>query len=152
MEIFRKIINLIRAHPYIQTHHKLKQFIKFAIVGACCAVIDFGIYLILTRFANFNYLIANLISFSLAATANFIFNKFWTFRDYAKKRLHVQYIKFIIIAVCGLFLNELILYLLTDKLDLHDILSKTAATVIILSWNFTMQRAWTFKNAGELLE
>ena len=47
---------------------------------------------------------------------------------------------FLLIAVIGLGLNELIMYACSDLLGLHYLLSKIVATVIVFFWNFLARR------------
>lgn len=67
-----------------------RQFIKFIVTGTIGATVDFGIYNLLTRGFDFDafytifgqkMLVANNISVILAIMSNFVFNKYWTFRD-----------------------------------------------------------------------
>lgn len=68
----------------------IKQFSRFAVVGTIGAVIDFSTYNLLTRglglqrvflLVGYEIIAANLVSVLLAIMANFILNKYWTFRD-----------------------------------------------------------------------
>jgi putative flippase GtrA len=122
------------------------QFIKFAAVGAFNTVLDFGVYLWLTRSYPFwgDHIVgAATVSFVLAATSSFLLNNFWTFRQDAAG-WHRRLPKFFAVALGGLLWNAAILHLLTS-LGVHDIISKLVATGIVLMWNFTLQKKWTFR-------
>lgn len=121
------------------------QFIKFCLIGAMSFLIDAGIYLVLTRFLAVYYLLAKIISFILAAINSYFFNRSWTFRS-KNPRIKQEFIKFLIVATIGLGLNSLIMFLTVSWLKLNDILGLIIATFIVMFWNFTANKIWTFKD------
>ncbi len=122
----------------------LKQFIKFGIVGFLSFLVDAGIYLIVTRYLFVFYIIAKMISFVLAATNSYIFNRAWTFRS-KNAQIGQEFSKFFIISAIGLGLNSLIMFLAVDKIKLHDLVSLVIATALTMFWNFTANKFWTFR-------
>ncbi|MDD5252168.1 MAG: GtrA family protein [Patescibacteria group bacterium] len=122
------------------------QFLRFSTVGVANTFVDFGVYIALTRPFPFwaqHLLTANVISFTIAATSSFLANTFWTFRcggDGWQKRFP----KFFMVAIGGMLLNSAVLGSLT-WLGVYDLLAKAVATAIVLTWNFGMQKKWTFK-------
>ena len=139
MEWYKKLII-----NYLNKNKSVKHFIKFVIVGLFSTLIDLSFYLFLERILEVYYLLAAALAFLIASTFSFIFNRFWTFRiDHGQKR--IQYFKFIIVATGGLILTELILYTLVEKFLYYDILAKFIAIIIVVNWNFILQKHWSFK-------
>ncbi len=138
----KEIIDVILS---VQRRHAA-QFMKFAAVGAFNTVLDFAVYLSLTRSSAFwgaHIVGAATVSFLVGVTSSFILNNFWTFRqDASGWRRRAP--KFLAIAVGGLLWNDTILHLLTQA-GLRDIAAKLIATAIVLFWNFTLQKTWTFR-------
>ena len=129
---------------YLNKNKAIKHFIKFSIVGLFSTLIDISFYLFLERIIEVYYLLAAALAFIIASSFSFIFNRFWTFRiDHGQKR--IQYFKFIIVAIGGLLLTELILYTLVEKFFYYDILAKFIAIIIVVNWNFILQKHWSFK-------
>ncbi len=128
----------------------VRQFIKFSLIGSFNAFLDFSIYIFLTRVFFLYYLLANLISFFITVCVSFILNKKWTFRD-KNSKVGLQYVKFWIMAVCGLGFNELILFSLVKYLNTYDLLAKVIAIGIVLFWNFFIGRYWVFKQNTNIL-
>ncbi len=126
--------------------HTFAQFARFAAVGAGNTVLDFGVYLALTRSFPFwwrHLVLAASVSFTLAATSSFLLNTFWTFKsDLCEWRVRLP--KFFAVAVGGLCVNSAILFGLT-RVGVNDILAKLTATGVVLLWNFTLQKTWTFR-------
>lgn len=121
----------------------LFKFIKFCIVGFSGMVIDFGTTWLLKEKARVNKYIANSTGFILAATSNYIWNRFWTFHS-ENPRIANEYFLFILISLAGLGINNLILYLCTEKLKMNFYLSKLIATGFVTIWNFIMNYLITF--------
>jgi len=142
----KMISNFIKNLYISQKYLWVRQFIKFSIVGGLGTIIDFSIYVLLTRFFLFwqeNFLWANLLSISISATLNFILNKKWTFKDHSKK-IFSQYIKFWVIVLTGLLIYQIIFYFSSEKLLIYDILSKIIAAVIVWIYRFILNKYWTF--------
>ncbi|HEX9664849.1 MAG TPA: GtrA family protein, partial [Patescibacteria group bacterium] len=124
-----------------------RQFIKFCLVGVSNTVIDFGVYLGLTRLFLFwrtHFLIANFVAFSLAASWSYFLNKYWTFRD-KEKFTQAQYLKFFLVSLVGLGLTQIVLYSLVVA-GLYDLFAKLIAVIVVVFWNFLANKYWTFRS------
>lgn len=124
----------------------VRQFVKFGIVGLSSTVIDWGIYLFLTRIFGIFYLMAKMLSFSVAVLNSYIWNRRWTFRSNDPQKLK-QFIKFLTISLVGLVINSTIMYIAVEHLKLNDIYGLFLATAIVLSWNFLANKFYTFKES-----
>lgn len=131
-----------------------RQFVKFAVVGVIGTLIDVGIYNILAILCAYNIYISRSISFTLAATNNYILNRVWTFKS-KDKRVARQFGKFFVISLVGLGLNLLIMKMLEDVVSPieNEIIRKNVpviiAILIVLFWNFFANKYWTFKQKGK---
>lgn len=121
-----------------------RQFITFALIGVVNTGVSFGTYAFFTRVVGLQPLVANAAAFLIAVTVSFILNRRYTFKG-SLGRLHHQYGKFIAVNVVGLGFSELIIWFLHVRHGLHDFLAFGIATVIVLFWNFGVNRWWTFK-------
>lgn len=122
----------------------LIRFVRFGIVGASGMVVDFGMTWLCKEKLHWNKYISNSIGFVCAATSNYILNRIWTFESQNEAVIR-EYSSFLLIAVIGLGLNNLILYLLHGKLQWHFYLSKLIAIGCVTLWNFTMNYVFTFQ-------
>lgn len=131
----------------------LKKFVKFGVVGASGAVIDFGLTALCKGILGVPELLANAIGFTVAATSNYFFNRVWTWRS-TSKEVGVEYAKFFIVSLIGLGLNSIIVFLLKDisivprivdtTLDWDFWVAKVIATAIVMVWNFLANNYFTF--------
>jgi len=121
----------------------LLKFIKFCVVGFSGMMIDFSTTWLLKERVRINRYIANSTGFILAATSNYIWNRFWTFKS-VNSQIATEYFSFILISVAGLVINNLLLYFFSDKLKINFYLSKLIAIGIVTLWNFIMNYLITF--------
>ena len=121
----------------------LLKFIKFCAVGFSGMVIDFGTTWLLKEKARVNKYIANSAGFVLAATSNYIWNRLWTFQS-ENSRIGFEYLSFIIISVIGLGINNLVIFIFSDKLKFNFYFSKLIAIGVVTIWNFIMNYLITF--------
>jgi putative flippase GtrA len=120
------------------------KFVKFCLVGFSGMLIDFGTTWLLKEKVRINKYIANSTGFILAATSNYIWNRFWTFHS-ENKQIATEYFSFIVISVTGLAINNFIIYLLNDKMKINFYISKLFAVGVVTLWNFIMNYLITFR-------
>ncbi len=124
----------------------VRQFIKFGIVGLGNTVIDFGIFTLGTRLLHLQYLLANTLSWICAVFFSFSLNKYWTFRSLDATAIHRQYFKFFIVSLISLLISLALLSYLIGQLGMQDLVAKGATIVVVMFWNFFMNKFWTFSS------
>ncbi len=126
-------------------HHR---FIKFGAVGSTGVAVDMGLLYLLTEFAGLYYLFSAIISAETATLSNFVLNDLWTFHDRGDTgmRAVVERLgKYHAVAVTGIGIKLLFLYLLTDFGGIHYLLSNLIAIGIAFLWNYTVNALWTWQ-------
>lgn len=121
----------------------LMRFIRFGIVGCSGMIVDFGVTWLCKEKLRWNKYLSNSLGFVLAATNNYVWNRLWTFESESEAVVR-EYLSFVVIATIGLALNNLIVYLLHERLHLHFYLSKLIAVGCVTLWNFSMNYVFTF--------
>jgi putative flippase GtrA len=130
---------------------ELERFLKFMVVGTIGFVVDYGTLNFLVLVLGFPLLIANTISFSLAVLSNFTWNRYWTYPDSRTKAIRSQLVQFTVVNLMGWGINTLVLWLTTPYFtslvgELGFNISKAIATIIVLFWNFFINRYWTYND------
>jgi len=137
------------------------RFLKFAVVGAIGALIDFGIMNLLVNVVHAPFVLAGTISFICAVSSNFTWNRFWTYPESRSKPLLGQLGQFTLVNAAGYLIrlpiltfgepaiNQIIPDLsLTSKvhqLFSHNITLAIAVGLVML-WNFFVNRYWTYND------
>lgn len=147
---------------------RVDRFVKFAIVGAIGAVVDFVVLnLMKTVFEGaglgegWNVLMnphqiqltaANILSFTAAVLSNFTWNRLWTFPESRERPLGRQLVQFVTVSLLGLVINTVILVVMdryvfqlffSERVSYN--LSKAIAIGVVLFWNFGMNLLWTYR-------
>ncbi len=138
-----------------------KRFLKFMFVGAMGAIVDFGVLNLLAHVFDVPVTIAGVISFSLAVTSNFIWNRFWTYPESRAFPAIPQYLQFFVINATALLIRVPILALVPGPVihtfESSGIAPNTAevlgnnfalalAVGIAMFWNFFVNRFITYRH------
>jgi len=145
----------------------VRQFVKFCIVGASSTLIDFGVYLTLIEVVHLQdavgslqggRLAAQVVSFLFAVTNGFFWNSRWTFRRLEPEGMRERYVRFVLTNLIGLSLNLGILALVSHNVpasltaglepylrDPAGFVGKVAAVFVVVFWNFSASKYWTFR-------
>ncbi|MDQ6757544.1 MAG: GtrA family protein [Bacteroidota bacterium] len=115
---------------------------KFGIVGLSGMAIDFLTTWICKEKFLINKYLANSIGFSLAVINNFFWNSKWTFGT--SYQTGTNFIKFILFALIGLLLNNLLLFLFHSKFRIRFYIAKGFAIVCVFAWNFLTNYFFNF--------
>jgi putative flippase GtrA len=121
----------------------IQRIIKFGLVGTFGMFLDFFITWLCKEKLRFNKYIANSLGFSIAVVSNFFLNLRWTFQA-AGTNTASYFIRFAIFSLIGLGLNNLCVFLFTDKLGINFYLSKVMAILCVFIWNFSANNYLNF--------
>jgi putative flippase GtrA len=132
-----------RAGQALRSPRNWKQLAKFSVVGASGYVINLAVYTALLRGAGLHYTVAATISFLVAVTNNYTWNRVWTFHD---QRGHVgwQGLRFLVVALIAYIANLLLLSAFIG-LGLDKVLSQAIAVVLVTPLNFIGNKLWSFR-------
>lgn len=137
------------------------RFLRFAVVGVIGAVVDFGVMNLLVNLFHAPLVLGGGISFIAAILSNFTWNRFWTYPDSRSKPIVRQLVEFSVVSVIGLLIRiptlallepvvrrffislPVRLPLLTPKI-ISDNVTLAIAVVIVMFWNFFVNRYWTY--------
>lgn len=142
------------------------RFLKFALVGALGALIDFGVMNALSHWAGMSLVVAGTISFICAVINNFTWNRIWTYPESRSRPLFGQLGMFILVNLAGVAIRIPTLHYLEPPLlrfvesSLHTTtitaglyaknLTLAAAVGIVMMWNFFVNRYWTYNDIDNI--
>jgi putative flippase GtrA len=140
---------------------EFKRFIKFMFVGSLGAMIDFGVLNLLAHGLDIDLRIAGTISFALAVTSNFLWNRYWTYPESKVFPVLPQFIQFFVINAMALVIRLPILTLLPAPIrglleagglnvNTAEVLGNNAALAVAVAiamfWNFFINRLVTYRH------
>ena len=130
-----------RAVAALRSPHNWIQLAKFGIVGASGYLVNLGIYAALLGIGAHR---AAVVSFVVAAGWNYWWNRHWTFA-HQKGSFAYQGMRFFVVALLGLLVNQIWLVLFLDVLGLGKIVSQAIAIILVMPLNFVGNKLWSFR-------
>jgi putative flippase GtrA len=160
----------------IVEHKGVRQFVKFGIVGATSATINFALTNILHHFLNVGLVWALTIAFVASVVNGFYWNRRWTFKEARGNSAGSQGVRFLVVNIIGWMLTiSIVVFIVAyvksgnavfvhpaqfKNLVVAIVLNKgrqqfglmlvngalAVATVFVAFWNFFANRFWTFRH------
>ena len=124
----------------------LRQITKFTIVGGLNTFLDFAVlnFLIASSgiVAGLGFSFFKGISFLVAVTNSYFWNKYWTFESQTKKEL--EFVQFAVVSTIGFFINVGVASFIVNNIGVPSAVSPTlwanfgalVAVAASLIWNF----------------
>ena len=128
-------------------------FIKYSLVGMVGVVIHFSVLWFLTEHAHFWYMGSAAIAIALASTNNYILNYLWTFskRKNRIKNHLIGWLKFLAsIGITEVFYLGL-LYLFTEKVGYHYMVSAFIALAMTTVIRYTLANKWIWGEKKQMM-
>lgn len=146
----------------------LYQFGKFGIVGSSNFLVDLGILQLMIYFFSqgkspesiaavagitiTTWTLFKCVSFIVASTNSFLWNKFWTFHEKKLEEARREYFTFLAISVVGLLINSTAFSIAFNfrPTSTREALWATVSAIVgafaAMSWNFLGYKFVVFKN------
>ena len=123
-----------------ETDDAIVQFFRYIFVGGISSVVDLGLLFFIENL-GVNYLLATAIGFCLGISVNYKLSKKFIFtKEAGVKNAKDEFLIYILIGIGGLLITEILMYIMTDNLGLHFMISKILITVVTLVWNYSARK------------
>jgi dolichyl-phosphate beta-glucosyltransferase len=128
---------------------KYRTFWRFSIVGVSNTIVDYGMFLTLTRVFGLDPLKANPIAVETAIIWSFFWNNLWTFstREVSKPLL-VRFLVFQFVSLGGLALSQTSLLVFNKFFNIFDLIAKALTIPIVIVFNYLLNSRWTFRDVS----
>ena len=129
------------------TKNSFLQFFRYLFVGGIATVADWGVLFALIEFFQLYHLVSAVFAFAAGLTTNFLLSKRLVFRaNKARTNALMEVLGYVLIGVVGLGITELIMFVFTNIMALHYLLSKAIATVVVLAWNYLARKFFLYED------
>lgn len=125
----------------------VQQFMKFGVVGVIAFIIDYGILALLTEVFGINYLVSATVSFTASVVFNYAASMRYVFTHKEGLSRRREFVIFVVLSVIGLAINNLCMWAGVELFGIHYLVTKIAATAIVMVWNFVTRKI--FLDAGK---
>lgn len=124
-------------------YDEFRELFLYGIIGSFTCFLDFCVFTLLTQYTETNYLLANCFSVILGITSSFSLNRAYNFK--VKDKTKQRFLIFLTVGISGLCLSNLILWIGIDKLQFDDTITKLASIVLVVGFQFLLNKFVTFK-------
>jgi glycosyltransferase involved in cell wall biosynthesis len=127
-----------------------KQALRFLAVGILNTALDATLYFALTRTTIFfadHLVVAKFVSFMAGTVSSLMLNRAWTFEIHGRYQLG-EIVRFYTTVSISLVINIVSMTMLLS-VGVHDLVALISATGLTFLTNFTLSRAWVFKQPDE---
>jgi putative flippase GtrA len=120
------------------------KVIRYALVGGSVAAADVVFFYIFANLLSFNYLWVNAIGFVLGTLANYVLSVRLVFKSGTRFKMSEEIILIFFIATTSLLLNQIIIFVLIDKMGVNLMVSKLLTVASVFSWNYFSRKHFVF--------
>ena len=123
----------------------LGSFVRSQMSSFMATCVDYGVFIIASRFLGVFYVWASGIGAVFGAIVSFLLGRNWAFRRKDGKFTH-QAIRYIIASTMSIFLNVNGIYFFTEYFGIADYISKIIVSLLVgVFFNFLMFRYFVYK-------
>lgn len=115
---------------------------RFVAVGASGYVVNLVVFAVMIEVFSSGHRLAAVVSFLVAVTNNFVWNRRWTFVAHAGHPA-VQASRFLVVS-CGAFAVNLVLLELLIYVGMRELPAQAIAVAAATPVNFLGNKLWTF--------
>jgi len=120
------------------------SFFRYNMVAIIATMIDFGVFLFLSRILEVWYVSAAMAGAVSGGIVAFVFNRNWAFMGKDGK-ISMQALKYLLVWGGSITLNTLGLYLLVENTNISQVAAKIIVSVMVgYGFNFLMNRFYIF--------
>jgi putative flippase GtrA len=118
------------------------EFGRFLLTGAGATALHYAVLVALVQAGACGPVAATTIGFVVGATVNYFMSARYSFRSDASHADASP--RFAAVALSGLALNALVMWVLNGWLHLPYVVAQVGATGVTIGWNFLLNKHWTF--------
>lgn len=119
-----------------KTRKLVVKIIKFVIVGGIATIISGLVFFLSDSFLKTSVLISNTFAFIISVTYNYWASCKYVFEINKEKNRFQRFIEFIVLAIIGYFLTQVLLWLMAEIWNWNHMVSWVIATIIVMIFNF----------------
>lgn len=122
---------------------EFRTLILYGIIGSASAALDFLLYTFFVNILSWHYIFSNCISVLAGISTSFSLNRAYNFK--VKDQITKRFSIFLCVGLCGMLISNLILYLCIDYLHMNKIVSKLLSIILVVFFQFLINKYITFK-------
>ncbi len=133
----------VRVRDGLTRPHNWVQLLKFCAVGASGYAVNLAVFYVCVEVIGLHYLLAATISFVVAVTNNFWWNRHWTFKA-RSGRARFQAPRFFAVSILAFLFAATVLEVLVSVAGLPELAAQAIAIAMATPLNFIGNKMWSF--------
>jgi putative flippase GtrA len=121
---------------------------KYAAASAIAFIVDYGLLLLLTRYAGWYYLLAATVSFLAGATVAYVLSVRFVFSAHRLHSRSLEFTTFVLLGLVGVAITLLVLFVTMGRLGVDVVYAKPIATGFTFMANFALRRQLLFRTGA----
>lgn len=121
------------------------QFLRFGFVGAVVASAHLVFVFLLTDVVGVWYIYSTIISYIVATGINFFLQKFYVMRHSEMSGAHIQFVKYVLLALLSLLINTAGMYTLVQFLGVPYFYAQVLVIGFLAVVTFAVSRTYIFR-------
>jgi putative flippase GtrA len=117
------------------------EFIRYFVSGSIAFIFDFSVLVFCTEVLGIHYLYSNIAGYAVGLIVSYIINITWVF-DHRRfdGRQRREFVYFTFIVLVGLATSELVLWLVTESIELPYTWAKVVSAFFVFLFNFVAKK------------
>ncbi|CAM8435109.1 GtrA family protein [Candidatus Methylopumilus universalis] len=120
------------------------KVVRYFFVGGISAIIDISLFAIFASYFKFPWAIVSLISFIIATLTNYFLSIKFVFKSGLRFKKNHEILGIFVLSGLALILNQMILYLLIEKMSINLVISKCITMGMLFLWNYYGRKIFIF--------
>jgi len=125
-------------------NESIMEFLRYVLTAIIASSLDFLCLYTLTEVFHIYYLASAVPAFLVGLITSYILNITWVFENRRFNDWWFEFGIFTSIGLVGLFLNEILIWVFTEHVHFHYLVSKALSVIIVFFWNFLARKSTLF--------
>lgn len=139
-------INSNNIHSPVSHKSKILLFSRYLFSGFLAFGTNLLLLFVFKHYLGWHYLSASTVSFIVSVIVSFLAQKFITFQDKSRDRVHHQLFKYVVIALFNVLVNGALMFSFVDLVHLSYLLSQFFSAGIIAFYSLFLYRFVIFSH------
>lgn len=126
------------------TNNEFVKIILYLFVGGSAALIEWAFFYVFSEAAGINYLVSTACAYFLSTLYHYFMCNILVFTSGVRYGKAKEISLVFLVSGMGLLFNLILMYVFVGLFALPGLLSKIAATGIVVVWNYLARKKWIF--------
>ncbi len=122
------------------------KLLRYFLVGGAAAAVDLGVFGALLHLSGGAWFGSAAASFVVATAVNYFLSITYVFRSGVRFGRRSEVALVFLVSVCGLVLNQSVMWLLIKVAVFNVWIAKILATASVFAWNFAARNFYVFRD------